>query len=244
LVEKIYLNDSYAKETDAKVTSISNKNEKEIEIELDKTVFYPGGGGELPDTGIISFNGQENKVINTKKNGDNVIHIIEALPNFKVNDEVHCKIDWKKRYAYMRHHTAIHVISGIMESKYNAMFTGGMISDMKSHFDFDMPELNRELAEQVIKESQLVINRNLNVVVKILSKEEALKIPNLVRTEPGRELLNKLETVRVVDIENFDVQMDGGTHVKNTKEIGIVNLSGFENKGSHRKRVEISLNDL
>jgi misacylated tRNA(Ala) deacylase len=212
-------------------------------LELDRTVFYPTGGGQPCDTGIISIGDKVYKVIEVKKSGESVFHTLDSEPDVKVGDEVHCKIDWDKRYAYMRNHTAVHVVGGIIEFKYNAMFTGGQIGLEKSRFDFDMPELNRELAENIIEEAQQVIDKGLNVTVKVLSKDEALKIPALVRTEPGKILLESLSIVRVVDIEGFDVQMDGGTHVKNTKEIGRVLLAGFENKGTHRKRIEIALSN-
>ncbi len=237
MVDKIYLVDAYRKELESKVTA---RNAREIELE--STIFYPTGGGEPCDTGTISLNGTTSKVLDVKKEGDRVVHTLEAEPSFKVGDTVKCVIDWERRYTYMRHHTAIHVIGGIMESKHGAMFTGGQIGLEKSRFDFDMPSLNRELAEAIVKESQQVIDKNLNVVAKVISKEEALAMPNLARTEPGKKLLESLLEIRVVDIEGFDVQMDGGTHVKNTREIGKVMLTNFENKGAHRKRIEIALN--
>lgn len=236
MVEKIYLADCYKKELDAKITT---KNESTLE--LDQTIFYPTGGGEPCDMGTISYNDNIYNVIDVKKEGDKVLHILDKDSELNLGDQVHCSIDWERRYAYMRHHTAIHVIAAIMEEKYKAMFTGGMIGMDKSHFDFDMPSLNRELAQQIIKESQEIIDKNVNVIIRTLSKEEALKIPNLVRTEPGKQLLQRLQDVRVVEIEGFDIQMDGGTHVKKTGEIGTVSLSNFENKGTHRKRIEIML---
>jgi len=236
VTEKIYLTDAYKKEVDAKVTAVNSKT-----IELDRTVFYPTGGGQPNDIGTISLNGKSFQIIDVKKEGDTVKHISDAEPELHVGDSVSCKIDWERRYTYMRHHTAIHVVGGLMEKKYKAMFTGGMIGLERSHFDFDMPQLNRELAEQIVSESQDIIDRKLNVLVRILPKEDALRIPSLVRTLPGQELLKKLDKVRVVEIEGFDVQMDGGTHVKNTSEIGRIRLSDFENKGSHRKRIELSL---
>jgi len=236
LVNKIYLSDAYRKELDTKVTG---KNF--TEIELDSTIFYPTGGGEPCDNGTISITDKIYNVIDVKKELDKVIHTLDKEPEFIVGDQAHCAIDWNRRYTYMRHHTGIHVIAGIMESKYKAMFTGGQIGLDKSRFDLDMPELNRELAEDIIKEAQKVVDQHLNVIAKILTKDEALKIPSLARTEPGRKLLESLSEVRVVEIEGFDVQMDGGTHVRNTSEIGTLSLVNFENKGTHRKRIEITV---
>lgn len=238
MVEKIYLSDAYLKELDTKVAT---KNSKEIEFE--STVFYPTGGGEPCDNGTISANGKTYNVVDVRKEGDKVIHTLDVESELQPGDQVHCVIDWNRRYTYMRHHTGIHVVAGIMEQKYGAMFTGGQIGIEKSRFDFDMPQLTRELAEQIINESQKIIDKHLNVTAKVISKEDALKIPNLARTEPGRKLLESLPVIRVVDIEGFDVQMDGGTHVKNTSEIGKLLLTNFENKGTHRKRIEITVAD-
>jgi misacylated tRNA(Ala) deacylase len=244
MTQKIYLTDSYASQLRAKVTSVTTKSTdgRELwEIGLDSTIFYPGGGGQPFDTGTISSKETQYNVIKTIKQEEEIIHITDRQPLFSVGNDLDCKIDWDKRYMYMRYHTAIHVIGGILEGKYGALFTGGQIGFEKSHFDFDMPKLNRELAEQIMRESQEIIDKNLNIIVRTMSNEEAMKIPNLARTTPGQELLKKLSVVRIVEIEGFDFQMDGGTHVKNTKEIGRLVLSNFENKGTHRKRIEIKL---
>ncbi len=232
MVEIVCLSEPYLRELETKVSSIEGNK-----TELERTIFYPEGGGQPYDTGEISGI----KVINVQKVNGHVIHELGSASPFKPGDTVKCAIDWERRYKFMRMHTAIHVIGGLMEHKHGAMFTGGQIGLEKSRFDFDMPALNRELSEQIIVESQEIIDRHLNVTAMVLSKEEALRIPNLARTEPGRQLLEKLPQVRIVEIQDFDVQMDGGTHVKNTSEIGRVSLTNFENKGSHRKRIEISL---
>jgi len=236
MVEKIFLTDSYMKEIDASVEAVDPDG-----IELDQTIFYPGGGGEPSDIGKISFNGNTFKVVKTSKKGEGILHALDHESGLNVGEKVHCELDWEKRYKFMRHHTAIHVIGGLMEHKYNALYTGGQIGFDRSHYDFDMPELNRELAEKIIQESQEIIDRNLEIRIKVLTKEQALQIPNLVRTEPGRELIKRLNEVRVVEIVGFDIQMDGGTHVMNTKEIGKISLSGFENKGTHRKRINVTV---
>jgi misacylated tRNA(Ala) deacylase len=236
ITEKIYLNDAYKKEIEAVVTAVNSK-----EIELDRTIFYPTGGGVLNDTGTISLNGNGYKVIDVKKTDDKVIHILEAESDLKVGDRVLCRIDWDRRYALMRYHTATHVVGGVIEKKYDAMYTGGQIYTDRARFDFDIPNFSREAALEVLAESQKIIDANREVFAKILPKDKALAIPNLARTEPGRELLKKLDVIRVVEINDFDLQLDGGLHVANTSEIGRVELSNFENKGSKRKRMEIIL---
>jgi misacylated tRNA(Ala) deacylase len=236
MVEKVYLQDAYLKELESKVASVNGK-----EVQLDRTIFYPTGGGVLNDTGTISLNGNSYNVVDVKKAEDSVIHILENDSDLKIGDTVNCKIEWERRYSLMRYHTAAHVVGGVFEHRYGAMYTGGQIYTDRARFDFDVPNMTKELTIQILNESQEVIDSGRDVIAKIISKEEALSIPNLARTEPGRELLKKLEVIRVVEIKDFDTQLDGGLHVRNTKEIGKVELSEFVNKGSKRKRIEIVL---
>lgn len=239
MVEKIYLVDAYKREIDATITAVGPG-----EIELDRTIFYPTGGGVPFDTGTMIQNGASHNVIDVKKADEAVLHVLDSESSFEFGDRVRCVLNWERRYAHMRYHTAAHVVGGVIEKSYGAMYTGGQIYHDRARFDFDVPNFTRELALKAIEESQQVIDSGCDVIAKVITKEEALAIPNLARTAPGRELLEKLTSVRVVDIVGFDVQLDGGTHVANTKEIGRVELSGFENKGSKRKRMEIILKSV
>jgi len=236
MVEKLYLSDSYLKEFDATVTSISGNN-----VELDRTAMYPTGGGQPCDTGVIKAGEKTYEVIEVKNSDNGIIHVLGRQPEFSVGTKVHCSINWQRRYAHMRYHTAVHIIGGIITKKYGGMYTGGQIYEDRARDDYDMPSLNRETAAKIIEEAQAVADEGHRVLVKMLSKEEAMKIESIARTAPGEELLKTLSTVRVIEIEGFDAQMDGGTHVSNTKEVGKMVLTGFENKGSHRKRIEIKL---
>ncbi|MGC8567763.1 MAG: alanine--tRNA ligase-related protein [Candidatus Micrarchaeia archaeon] len=236
MTEKIYLGDSYLKELEAQITSIENNT-----VVFDKTIFYPTGGGQPTDTGNVYINGKEYKVLEAKKSDNDIIHVLDRNPDAKVGDLVKMKIDWERRYAHMRYHTAVHIIDGIVSKKYNGELTGGQIYEDSAHDDFDIPNFSKELMESVIADAQKIVEENRRVVARILSKEEAEKVTNLARTEPGRVLLSKLTEFRVIDIEGFDMQLDGGTHVATTKEVGKIVLSKIENKGTHRKRVEIKL---
>ncbi|MGC8478477.1 MAG: alanine--tRNA ligase-related protein [Candidatus Micrarchaeia archaeon] len=236
MTEKIYLEDAYAKEFDAVV--VERKGNALI---LDRTVFYPTGGGQPCDTGVIESNEKTYKVIETKKEGEEVLHVIEGEANLNPRDSVHGRIDWERRYMHMRLHTAIHVLDAVMEKRNAGVITGSQIYDDRARVDFNLPEMNREVASKILEDTQKVIDEGRKVYPKVLKKDEALGIENLSRTEPGRKLLESLEEVRVIVIEGFDMQMDGGTHVSNTKEIGKLVLAKFENKGSHNKRIEITL---
>jgi misacylated tRNA(Ala) deacylase len=238
MTEKLYLTDSYTKVFDAKVTAISQDT-----IELDRTAFFPTGGGQLCDTGtLISYNQKSYRVKEVKKQGDSVLHILENAEGLGVGSLVKGTIDWDRRYALMRLHTALHVMDAVVVKKHsNGQITGGQIYEHKARIDFDMEGLSKETVEQIIAETQKIVDEGHPVIVRNLSKEEAAKVPGLARTAPGAELLKRLEVVRVVDIGTIDFQLDGGTHVANTKEIGKIKLIGYENKGSKRKRIEIAL---
>lgn len=235
---KLYLRDPYLHSFDAAITKIEGNS-----IFLDRTAFYPTGGGQPGDTGTISVNGNKYRVTDTSKAGDDVRHALENTSGLKEGEAVTGFVDWEKRYAYMRYHTAIHIIDGIVVSGYadKGFSTGSQIYEDRARIDFDMDQLNRELAQKIIDSANNIVKEGRTVSVKNVSREEALQMPNLVRTEPGKELIKKLDTVRIVEIEGLDMQMDGGLHVANSKELGAIALTEFTNKGSHHKRIEIKL---
>lgn len=236
MTRKLYWEDAYRKEFEGSVVKTEGNR-----LILDQTVFYPTSGGQLNDMGKIVCNDKEYGVVDVKEENGEVVHFLDRNFEGKEGDKVSGKIDWERRYALMRYHTALHAMCAVFEKKYNAAWKGGMIYVDKSHVDLDFPELNRELAEQAIKEVNSVIAEGHEVSSRFITQEEALANQSLAKTEPGRELIRRLEKVRVVEIKELDIQMDGGTHLANTKEIGVVKLSGFDNKGAHRKRVEIKI---
>ncbi len=240
MTEKLYLKDMYKKDFDAAVTRIEGTS-----VWLDRTAFYPTGGGQPNDTGKLTSNGKEFKVIEVRKDRDDVMHTLENADGIKAGDTVKGVIDWEKRYAYMKYHTSIHIFDGIVISQHasEGLSTGSQIYQDRARIDFDMPQLNKELAQQILDQTNKIIAEGRRILVREVDRNEALQMPNLVRTEPGRELIKRLDTVRIVEIENLDMQMDGGLHVLNSKEIGKLELSSFTNKGSHSKRVELRIID-
>lgn len=237
MTRKIYLEDQYRRELITKVVSVQGDA-----LILESTVFYPTGGGQPCDTGSIEINGSTYEVSEVKKAGDEVLHIINTPLSVENGAQALCKINWPRRYQHMRYHTALHILDGVITREHlNGTITGGMIYEDRAHIDIDLPALNKELAAKLVDAAQIVINEGRLVKAKFLSKSEALAIPDLARTGPGKALLEKLDSVRVIEIEGLDMQLDGGTHVANTKEIGTLALSKFENKGAHRKRIEVKL---
>ena len=236
MTRKLYWEDPYMKEFSAMVKKADGSK-----IVLDQTAFYPTSGGQLTDMGKIASSGEEYNVIDVKEESGEVVHTLDRDFVGGQGAMVKGRIDWERRYSLMRYHTAIHVLCAVVEKRYNGSWKGGMMYVDKAHVDLDLPILNKELAEKIIEEANAVIAEGHNVYSRFITQQEALANPALAKTEPGRELIKRLDVVRVVEIENLDIQMDGGTHVSNTKEIGRMRLSGFDNKGSHRKRVEMVL---
>ncbi|WP_048059436.1 alanyl-tRNA editing protein AlaXM [Picrophilus oshimae] len=237
MTERLFWKDMYMKEFDATVLNVNGD-----EVILDRTCFYPTGGGQPNDTGLLLKDDKKYQVIDVYKNNDDIIHKISGdVPGR--GDKLHGIIDWDRRYSLMRYHTAVHIIDGVVKNYYNdhGMLTGGQLYTDHARVDFDFDDINRELIETIINQSNEIIEKGLNVFEKTLTRDEALAIPDLARTEPGRRLIESLDYVRVIEIEGFDMQSDGGTHVKNTSEVGKIIIKKIENKGRGHKRLEFTL---
>ncbi|MGC8533387.1 MAG: alanyl-tRNA editing protein [Candidatus Parvarchaeum sp.] len=234
--EKLYLKDSYLREASAKITKVNGN-----EITVDTDIFYPSGGGQPADYGKVVYKEEEYSVTDIKKEGEDIVLILERAIGASEGDSIKEIIDWEKRYAHMKLHTAIHIIDGVLERDYKAsLITGNQIYDDRARIDISMDGLTKELASAIIEKANSVIEEGHEINVKFLTKEEAID-KNLVRTLPGKELMDKLDIIRVIEIAGLDEQMDGGTHVKNTKEVGHISLESFENKGRQNKRLYIRL---
>ncbi|AGB05316.1 putative metal-dependent hydrolase related to alanyl-tRNA synthetase HxxxH domain protein [Aciduliprofundum sp. MAR08-339] len=229
--ELLYLEDSYLKEFDAKVIG-ANENG----VYLDRTAFYLGGGGQPFDTGKLMVDGIEYEVKGMRR--EDALHIIDGEKP-KVGERVHGIIDWERRYRIMRTHTAVHVVSGVAFRQFKVHITGNQLYEARARLDLSFENMSRELAEEIIKESNRVVERGLPVRWYYISKEEFMNRPELMRVNP--ELYKKYEKIRVVEIVGFDIQADGGTHVKNLKEIGKIELQKYESKGRKNKRIYITL---
>ena len=209
-------------------------------IILNKTTFYPRGGGQLGDIGILKQADKKFTVLDTIKKDGKILHILDDN-SLNKEIEVYGEINWETRYMNMRHHSAIHVLCGVMYRDFKALVTGGQINLDKARVDFDVEGINSENKGEIEEGVNKIIQQDIKIKAKNISREEALNIPDLVRTKPGMELVNRLKIIRIIEIENFDVQADGGTHVNSTKEIGKIEISKIENKGKHNKRIEVKL---
>lgn len=227
MTEELYLKDSYIKEFEAKVLKIIGNK-----VILDKTAFYPGGGGLKNDTGYFLYNDKKIDVIRVYKENGEVIHEVSEVL-FNVGDIIKGVIDWDKRYKMMRLHTASHIIAAIAYKNYNALITGGDISPEYAKDDFNIDDKNK--LYEIVDEANRIIKEGREVKIYFLKREEALKIPGIVKL--AERMPPNIDIWRIVEIEGIDIQADGGPHVKNTSEIGEIKIIKIENKGKDRKRI-------
>jgi len=232
----LYLSDSYARTCPARVLSVSDAKF----AALDASIFSPRGGGLASDTGKLvrkSDNAVFPVLYVVKKDGS-VLHELDR-EGLAPGDEVTCEIDWERRHRLMRSHTAGHILSAIMFKRNGILITGNAIDVDKSRFDFSMETFDKEAFQTLIDEANAQIARNLDVSVSYLAREEALKLPGMVKLA-GALPPDVLE-LRIVKIGDVDEQADGGVHVKNTREIGKIVFLSAENKGKTNRRVYFRL---
>ena len=233
--ELLYATDAYLRSFDATVTDIT----PEGGVILNRTAFYPTGGGQPHDLGTLTWDGGSAHVVETRKAGADVVHRIDADPP-PVGTRVGGDIDWERRYALMRHHTALHSMSGVIYQLYGATVTGGQMYPDHARMDFQLPDLSQERLDRIQERTNELLLEGHPVSVRFLPRAEAFQIPDLIRTKINL-LPEGIETIRVINIEGIDQQADGGTHVANTREVGRVRIAGTENKGKGNKRLEIVL---
>ncbi|HIE14711.1 TPA: alanyl-tRNA editing protein [Candidatus Bathyarchaeota archaeon] len=234
MTKALYLEDSYLKECDSKVMSIKDDRF----IILDQTIFYPGGGGQPHDTGIIKRGNKVFKVLNVKKQEGEILHEVDKA-GLKPGDLVHCIIDWDRRYKLMRSHTAAHVFASLLCRETGALITGNQLDIDKIRFDFNLKEFSRDLLKTYIDKANEILMKDIPVKWYELPREEALKIPGVIRM--AKALPPKIPKLRIVEIVGVDIEADGGTHVKNLKEVGQLSMLKAVNKGKNNRRVYFTL---
>ncbi len=227
----LFWEDAYMQGFDAKVIST-----RENELILDSTCFFASSGGQPSDTGTIGGL----RVLEVKSEGGDIIHALEREPSFKVGEAVYGKIDWERRYRIMRLHSACHVMSGVLLKAFGVRkHTGIQISEDKARMDFDMEKLNREVADVIEREANRVIEDHRDIIARITSWEEVNQDAELRRVSEDR--YEKIDVPRILEIVGLDKQLDGGTHVRNTNEIGRIRIIGEENKGKNNKRIVLAV---
>ena len=233
--EELFLKDAYLREFGAGVIRLAGR-----EVVLDRTAFYPGGGGQPADRGTLRVGPIRASVVDVRREGGGIVHVLDnAIPD--TVRELNGELDWDRRYAHMRYHTALHVLSGVIWKAFGAKVTGGQMREDRARMDFSFPG---EWTSGVVGEIERLTNEALAgerpVRVYELPREEALENPDLIRTQINL-VPERVKTVRIVEIEGIDTQADGGTHVANAREVGMLAITGHKSKGRQNKRTEFVL---
>lgn len=228
---KIFWEDAYQKEFYAKVLEVNGNK-----LILDQTCFYANSGGQIADTGEI--NGIRVLDVNYDEN-ENIIHFLEKEANFNLGEKVHGKIDWERRYNIMKLHTSAHIISAVLVKNFGDIkFTGSQIYPDRARMDFNIEKLDDSLVKFIEEEANKIVKMDLPVRSRIISKDDLERNPSLKRLLDSSHY-EKFKTLRVVEIVGLDEQLDGGTHVKSTSEIGYIKIVKRENKGKNNRRITI-----
>lgn len=238
MTELLYQTNSMLKEFDALVTL---HNEELHAVALSATAFYPGGGGQPNDRGTLVMDGDSILVIKVKKDGDEVWHFLpEDRPLPSTGAAVHGILDWEYRYQLMRTHTAMHILCGVVWRDYGASVTGGDMDPLAGRMDFEFEQFSADLVHTIEEAVNLEVAAARDVEVRILPRDEAFQIPDLIRTKINL-LPEGIHEVRTVEIKGLDLQADGGTHVLNTSEVGTIRVVKHKSKGKINKRIYVEI---
>ena len=240
MTELLYQTDSYLKEFRARVSAMDTDKRAVV---LDRSAFYPGGGGQPCDLGTLEVGAITYPVVKVMKGDAGILHVLggeDALP--EVGSPVLGKVDWARRHALMRTHTALHILCGVVFRDYGAHVTGGDMDPLKGRMDFEFETMSKELVAVIEAAVNREVQSGHEIRVAILPRETAFQIPDLIRTKinllpPG------IPEVRTVELVGLDLQADGGTHVHNTAEVGHVRVVDYKSKGKINKRIYIELDE-
>ena len=232
MTQLLFQTDSYLKSFEGRVNAVSMESRAII---LDRTAFYPGGGGQPADTGTLAGH----RLTGIRRSGGEILHVLDdELP--EVGQTINGVVDWERRYHLMRTHTAMHVLCGVVFRDFGALVTGGDMEPLKGRMDFEFARLQRELVSTI----EAAVNREIaaarEVRIRLLPREQAFKIPDLIRTKINL-LPPDIQEVRTVEIVGLDLQADGGTHVSNTSEVGHVRIVDYKSKGAINKRIYVEV---
>ena len=231
----LYHTDSYVSTFEARIQARRGQS-----VALDRTAFFPGGGGQMADRGTLKVDGTAVPVVSLRKEGDIVWHELAHEVPGGAGDTVTGTLDWAFRYQMMRTHTALHMLCGIIFRDFGAQVTGGQMYPDRARMDFSMETFTHECVRDIEERVNEAVAADHPVKVYSLPRAQAFEIPDLIRTKINL-LPPQIETVRIVEIVGLDLQADGGTHVRSTREVGGLTILKTENKGKFNKRMEIAV---
>jgi misacylated tRNA(Ala) deacylase len=234
MTELLYQLDSYLREFEAQVTDTVDGG-----VVLDRTAFYPGGGGQPCDVGSLQAGGERWQVTKVGRKDGWLVHFLDREPPH-AGTSMTGVLDWERRYDLMRTHTAMHILCGVIWRDYGASVTGGNMQPLKGRMDFEFEHMRKELVQEIEEKINVEVSAGRALHVRVLPREEAFQIPDLIRTKINL-LPPHITEVRVVEIEGLDMQADGGTHVANTAEVGPLRIVDYKSKGRINKRLVLAL---
>jgi misacylated tRNA(Ala) deacylase len=234
---RLELDDQTLREWDAVVLAASAEG-----IVLDRSAFYPGGGGQPPDHGVLLWGGVQTRIVGARKGDD--LYLIPAGedPVPPAGTTVRGAVEDQRRSALMRTHSGLHVLCGVVFRDFGALVTGGNMEPMSARMDFNLPEVPPGFREAVEAACNAEITAGRRIDVRVLPREEAFAIPDIIRTATNL-VPPEVKDVRIVDIVGLDQQADGGTHVASTRQVGRIEVVKIENKGKGFRRLRIRVAD-
>jgi len=235
MTEELAARDAYLRECAATVVAVAPGG-----VILDRTVFYPRGGGQPGDTGHLEWEGGRAPVTDTVREQGGVLHVVASDAAPPVGTVVRAVVDWERRHLLMRTHTALHVLSALVWREYGAKVTGGNMEPGQARMDFELESMSVEFGREVEERLNAMLAASHRVQVEFLPRAGALADPDLIRTKVSL-IPEHVDPIRVVDVEGLDRQADGGTHVADTIEVGRVRVVKTESKGKGNKRMRIEL---
>ncbi len=233
--ERLELDDATLREWDATVLDATDEG-----VVLDRSAFYPGGGGQPPDHGVLLWGGVQSHVVGMRKGDDLIVQLAEGDPVPGVGIAVRGAVEDERRTALMRTHSALHLLGGVVFREYGALVTGGNMEPLSGRLDFNLPEIPDDFKDRIAAACAAEVERDRPITVRVLPRDEAFAIPDIIRTATNLLPPDLLE-VRIVDIVGLDAQADGGTHVASTRFIGPIELVKVESKGKANRRLRIAL---
>lgn len=236
MTDLIYQSDSYMKTFCANVTRV----DEDGHIALDRSAFYPGGGGQPCDCGTLDAGEKRWHVPEVKKQGATMWHALQGAAAPEIGQPVNGTLDWVRRYQLMRTHTAMHILCGVVWRDYGASVTGGNMQPLRGRMDFEFETMRAELVHDIEQKINAEVASAREVRVNIMPRSEAFQIPDLIRTKINL-LPEGISEVRTVEIVGLDLQADGGTHVANSAEVGAIRVVDYKSKGKINKRIILEI---
>jgi misacylated tRNA(Ala) deacylase len=235
---RLELDDQTLREWDATVLDASPEG-----IVLDRSAFYPGGGGQPPDHGVLLWGGVQTRIVGVRKGEDQFLLPAEGDPIPPVGTAVRGAVEDDRRTALMRTHSGLHLLSGVVFRDFGALVTGGNMEPLEARMDFNLPEVPEGFKDRVAEACAVEVAADRAIAISTLPRDQAFAThPDLIRTATNL-LPPDLEVVRIVDITGLDTQADGGTHVTSTSQIGRLEIVKVENKGKGFRRLRVRLTD-